>query len=421
MSQSRKGGGRDSSRSRTSRDSYQGLDSPHAASTGHSTPSNASSSASSDSNTPTLQLNSPFSPVSHSSHQSGCISTTYNPFNNMSGTNPHHHGSQSVGNSPMTGNRIVKTWRQMGGKTKSKTRDILKRWQTMNNGQASEDSLAGGDDLSDVTEPGDGGGHCPGAGDSCKKNSWSVHVWTTWVRRPYEEDDSEQIPEGKNFLSDFQVEKFTYYFTDVFDHNKDRVITIEDILALNERMRHYAGWHEDNEYFITMKEIHSDFFECLLEHVGRIEPEYGFEFDVDRIPDRVQMYQWLNMWGNLTHGAKAMIDFPVWLQILPKILFKVINRRDNGVISWDELRCFYAHFIKLREEQVTEVTHEAYNAFTSCGDFPLTENVYLMSFANFLLGKTPHGPGKYIFGGFKDSDVGQFQIDYSCLRDSDET
>lgn len=41
-------------------------------------------------------------------------------------------------------------------------------------------------------------------------------------------------------------------------------------------MRHYAGWHEDNEYFITMKEIHSDFFECLLEHVGRIEPEYGF-------------------------------------------------------------------------------------------------------------------------------------------------
>ncbi|KAF2364499.1 EF-hand domain pair [Trinorchestia longiramus] len=152
---------------------------------------------------------------------------------------------------------------------------------------------------------------------------------STWVRRPYEEDDVDQIPEGKTFLSDFQVEKFTYYFTNVFDHNKDRVITIEDIEALNERMRHYAGWHDDNEYFITMKEIHSDFFECLLEHVGRIEPEYGFEFDVDRIPDRVQMYQWLNMWGNLTHGAKAMIDFPVWLQILPKILFKVINRRGN--------------------------------------------------------------------------------------------
>lgn len=51
------------------------------------------------------------------------------------------------------------------------------------------------------------------------------------------------------------------------------------------------------------------------------------EFDVDRIPDRVQMYQWMNMWGNLTHGAKAMVDFPIWLQILPKILFKVINRR----------------------------------------------------------------------------------------------
>ena len=41
-------------------------------------------------------------------------------------------------------------------------------------------------------------------------------------------------------------------------------------------MRHYAGWSEDNEYYITMKEIHADFFECLLEHVGKIEPEYGF-------------------------------------------------------------------------------------------------------------------------------------------------
>ncbi|KAK4307832.1 hypothetical protein Pmani_020436 [Petrolisthes manimaculis] len=57
---------------------------------------------------------------------------------------------------------------------------------------------------------------------------------TTWVRRPFEDDDDMQPPEGKVYLSNFQVEKFTYYFTDVFDHNKDRVITIEDIHALNE-------------------------------------------------------------------------------------------------------------------------------------------------------------------------------------------
>ncbi|MPC45515.1 hypothetical protein E2C01_039215 [Portunus trituberculatus] len=59
----------------------------------------------------------------------------------------------------------------------------------------------------------------------------------TWVRRPFEDDDDLQPPEGKIYLSDFQVEKFTYYFTDVFDHNKDRVITIEDIHALNEVFR----------------------------------------------------------------------------------------------------------------------------------------------------------------------------------------
>ncbi|XP_037783492.1 uncharacterized protein LOC119579653 [Penaeus monodon] len=243
---------------------------------------------------------------------------------------------------------------------------------------------------------------------------------STWVRRPFEDDDELQPAEGKMYLTDFQVEKFTYYFTDVFDHNKDRIITIEDIHALNERMRHYAGWSEDNEYYLTMKEIHADFFECLLEHVGKIEPEYGFEFDVDRIPDRVQMYQWLNMWGNLTHGARAMVDFPIWLQILPKILFKVINRKDDGIISYDELRCFYALFIKLPDDDVDRVTEEAFSALTSSGDFHLTERVYLMAFANFLLGKTPHGPGKYIFGGFKDSEVGPFQVDYSCLLEPTE-
>ncbi|KAK8400253.1 hypothetical protein O3P69_003155 [Scylla paramamosain] len=324
--------------------------------------------------------------------------------------------SSSGGNSPMSGNKIVKTWRVMGDRTRSKTKDILKRWQTMNNGQTSEDSLGGMDDFSDIS----GSTDSERAGHRSKKGTWSVHVWTTWVRRPFEDDDDLQPTEGKIYLSDFQVEKFTYYFTDVFDHNKDRVITIEDIHALNERMRHYAGWSEDNEYYLTMKEIHADFFECLLEHVGKIEPEYGFEFDVDRIPDRVQMYQWLNMWGNLVHGARAMVDFPIWLQILPKILFKVINRRDDGIVSYEELRSFYAMFIKLPEDQVENITEEAYRALTSSGDFPLTERVYLMAFANFLLGKTPHGPGKYIFGGFKDSEVGQFQIDYSCLLDPKE-
>lgn len=69
---------------------------------------------------------------------------------------------------------------------------------------------------------------------SSPKLKYSAPVPATWVRRPFEEDGAEQMPEGKAFLSDFQVEKFTYYFTDVFDHNKDRVITIEDIQALNE-------------------------------------------------------------------------------------------------------------------------------------------------------------------------------------------
>ncbi|XP_068208483.1 uncharacterized protein [Palaemon carinicauda] len=86
----------------------------------------------------------------------------------------------SGANSPMSGNRIVKTWRVMGDRTRSKTKDILKRWQTMNNGQTSEDSLAGLDDCSDMS-----GSTESDRGHRQKKGTWSVHVWMdsqSWIQ-----------------------------------------------------------------------------------------------------------------------------------------------------------------------------------------------------------------------------------------------
>lgn len=76
----------------------------------------------------------------------------------------------------MSGNKIVKTWRVMGDRTRSKTKDILKRWQTMNNGQTSEDSMAGLDDFSDISGSTDSErGH-----RGSKKGTWSVHVWSKY-------------------------------------------------------------------------------------------------------------------------------------------------------------------------------------------------------------------------------------------------
>ena len=40
----------------------------------------------------------------------------------------------------------------------------------------------------------------------------------------------------------------------------------------------------------------------------------------------VSLDQRLNMWGKLTHGSAGLSDFPVWVQLLPKIYFKVMDQ-----------------------------------------------------------------------------------------------
>ena len=154
------------------------------ASTGSTTPTQYQSPY------PTPQYQYSYHPQPHPPHPSitACPHHQSNPFNSMSGqTNSGQstHGNASGSGSPTPGNKMFKTWRQMGDKTKSKTRDILKRWQTMNNGQASEDSLQGPDDLSDMsgsTESGVGSGGVYGRhSKSKKKNSWSVHVWSEYI------------------------------------------------------------------------------------------------------------------------------------------------------------------------------------------------------------------------------------------------
>ena len=41
--------------------------------------------------------------------------------------------------------------------------------------------------------------------------------------------------------------------------------------------------------------------------------------------------QWLNMWGRLCYGSAGIADFPIWVQLLPELFFRVADR--DGKIS----------------------------------------------------------------------------------------
>jgi len=52
--------------------------------------------------------------------------------------------------------------------------------------------------------------------------------------------------------------------------------------------------------------------------------------------------------------------------------------------------------------------------FFQNGDYQLTRENYNFCFANFLLGRTIYGPGKYIFGVFDNREMDeQFKIKYN--------
>ena len=36
--------------------------------------------------------------------------------------------------------------------------------------------------------------------------------------------------------------------------------------------------------------------------------------------------QWLNMWGRLCYGSAGISDFPIWVQLLPELFFRVADR-----------------------------------------------------------------------------------------------
>ena len=311
------------------------------------------------------------------------------------------------------------------------TRNLLDKWKSQ-----SKDAEPSAETSSD-------GDHIPAGGskknssaenseevvDPVKKSSWSEHVWSTFIHRGFSDDVTENKKPivGKDLLTEFQKDKFKYFFYHVLDLNTDHVISIEDFLKLNDRIKHYMDWSVNTLQFLALKEVHGVFLEYFLSTAAILKASQGNDGDWDPFPQAPQpelrccvtIEEWLDVWGATVGNARKINDFPMWLQYYPKILFDTINRSGSGKISKNELQLFYTAFLDvgtLGEKKIEVITEKAYAAMTANGDVILDFHIYKLSFLNFLLGKQPNGPGQFIFGTVTPASGSRlFTVDYSAL------
>lgn len=237
-------------------------------------------------------------------------------------------------------------------------------------------------------------------------------------------------PEGcdkdyKRFLSNFQIEKYTYMFNTFFDDsNKDGLLQKEDIDALIERLRAYRGWAKDSTNFYRIRDVMYSFYDCLCEQVRQETfcSSYSEGFATwkeatapyDTSVDNISLNQWLNMWGRLCRGAAGISGFPIWVQLLAIVFFEVIDRDEDGLLEFEELSNYYKGIVGVKVEDLYVVTKEGYRVLTANEGYLLNQENYLFCFANFLLGRDIYGPGKYIFGVFDNREMNEkYKIIYN--------
>jgi len=220
----------------------------------------------------------------------------------------------------------------------------------------------------------------------------------------------------KKKLSQFQIEKLTFFFKMFFDADGNGVVDINDFYVLNEKLRAVAGWEKTSVEFQRLVDNSGVFLECLLDQVktehylyqeGLEDRTWEEAFSPSKlVMDSVTLNQWLNMWAKMCDGAAGINDFPIWVQLLPKILFAVqIGKNKTDVITKDCLRHFYRNFGGVQDQYLDKVTEAGYETMTANGDYKLNSENYNLLFANFLLGRTIYGPGKFLFGCFDNSDL----------------
>jgi Ca2+-binding EF-hand superfamily protein len=197
-------------------------------------------------------------------------------------------------------------------------------------------------------------------------------------------------------ITPYQVEKLRSLFEKYYDVDKDGIITDRDIEALNEKFVDFTGWNPDDPKLHKLLEYHRDVFKCILMEINKdvlIE-----EHKTNDIP----LNSWLKMWDRIMKGALAVSHLPQWVQVMPYNLFTYIDRNGENHITKDDLLAFYTDFMLLDDKKAKTVADNAWVQMTGNGDFKLTLELYTMSFANFLFGKSFYGPGLFILGTFRE-------------------
>ncbi|GFS10478.1 sarcoplasmic calcium-binding proteins II, V, VI, and VII [Elysia marginata] len=202
---------------------------------------------------------------------------------------------------------------------------------------------------------------------------------------------------GSVELSPFQKEKLLYYFR-FLEPDEDGVLDASSMTRLLEKIFKYTGWSQEDRRAIQCLEVHEAIFEILFEKAEETGGERG----------KASLATWYAIWSHMLLGVKGMSGFPIWLRLMPKLLFEMIDRDGDEKISAEELLTFHHKLVVPQEspEVLKERSTAAFNQMTDNGAHPLDYQGFEQVFANFLIGRTPYGPGKYIFGCFShESDL----------------
>jgi len=239
----------------------------------------------------------------------------------------------------------------------------------------------------------------------------------------------EDVAIYQRYLSPFQIEKFTYMFTNFFDNaNEDGLLQKDDIKILLYRLRRHRRLEKRDDKFLRIQDVMNAFYDCLTDEVrvekGCSATAEGFACWNEALKPRkintenISINQWLNMWGRLCRGAAGISGFPFWVQLLGHIFFDTIDQDQDGVLGIEEFKNFYRNMTEVQESNLDKVTEEGYRVLTANYAYELNRDNYMFCFANFLLAKDIYGPGKYIFGIFDNREINEsFKVQYNDDED----
>ncbi|KAK7503410.1 hypothetical protein BaRGS_00005331, partial [Batillaria attramentaria] len=155
-------------------------------------------------------------------------------------------------------------------------------------------------------------------------------------------------------LTPFQTEKLEYFFK-FFEPDDQNNLVHDSLDRFMKRILEFTGWERDSPDARECREVHEAFFEILFDKAG--DPEQGRA-------TKVTLEDWLGLWSNLIPGCKGLYNFPIWMRLLPKTLFRIIDRDQNGLVTEDELREFYKGMVNLDPREAEGNAKLAYAQMT---------------------------------------------------------